>query len=234
MNTSADFVHDELLNPVVDVDMVGVTDDRERPVHVGVELGADVFAFERHAGTISARQNYSGAMGDEKSSGTDPAIQLGVKLELSVGEFVELPGSQLGYYVLPKLDGHAMDTQGLGNAGLIPTEVPDYVFFEHRPSITMLYPQYKNDLQPGSYAEPMETMGDRIRMLRHSKGWTQQQLGDRLGVSKVAVYQWEVGTTSDIKLKTFLKLVEELGTNPQFLLFGHEAPRTPSRKRSQP
>jgi DNA-binding XRE family transcriptional regulator len=174
-------------------------------------------------------------MGEEKkSSGTPPAICLGVKLEFPLSEFMQLPSAQLGDNFLPQLDSHAVDTQGLGNAGLVPAEVPDYVFFVHSPNINMLYPEYKNDLQTESYPVHMETMGNRIRMLRHSKGWTQQQLGDRVGVSKVAVYQWEVGTTSDIKLKTFLKLVEELGTNPQYLLFGHEAPRTPSRRRSQP
>jgi len=98
----------------------------------------------------------------------------------------------------------------------------------------MLYQEYNTSLQASGYPEVVETMGDRIRTLRHAKGWTQQQLGDRVGVSKVAVYQWEVGTTSDIKLKTFLKLVEELGTNPQYLLFGPDAPHSRARKRSQP
>lgn len=176
-------------------------------------------------------------MGENKSSALplgDGGVFLRVKLEIAPGQVVELPCSELGYSVLPELDGHAVDTKGPSDSGFVSAEVPDYVSFEHRPSISMAYPEYKTVLQPSGYADDVETMGDRIRMLRHSKGWTQTQLGERVGVSKVAVYQWEVGTTSDIKLKTFLKLVDELGTNPQFLLFGREAQRTQPRKRSQP
>jgi DNA-binding XRE family transcriptional regulator len=171
---------------------------------------------------------------DEKESSDPPAVQLSVELQLPAGDLVQLPSAQLGDNLLPQLDGHAVDTEGLSYAGLVSAEVTDYVFFEHRPTISMLYLEHNTALPASGYADVVETMGDRIKMLRHSKGWTQQQLGDQVGVSKVAVYQWEVGTTSDIKLKTFLKLVEELGTNPQYLLFGHEAPRTPSRRRSQP
>jgi DNA-binding XRE family transcriptional regulator len=173
-------------------------------------------------------------MDDEKSS-NPPAVQLSVELQLPAGDLVQLPSAQLGneLAVLPQLDGHAVDTEGLSYAGLVSAEVTDYVFFEHQATISMLYLEHNTALPASSYADVVETMGDRIKMLRHSKGWTQQQLGDQVGVSKVAVYQWEVGTTSDIKLKTFLRLVETLGTNPHYLLFGHEAPRTQPRKRSQ-
>jgi DNA-binding XRE family transcriptional regulator len=112
-------------------------------------------------------------------------------------------------------------------------EVSNSVGFGHPPSISMAYLEYKTELQPSSYAEEMETMGDRIKMLRQSKGWTQTDLGEQVGVSKVAVYQWEKGITSDIKLRTFQKLVEVLGTNSHYLLFGPEAPRSQPRKRSQ-
>lgn len=65
-------------------------------------------------------------------------------------------------------------------------------------------------------------MGDRIRQLRQSRGWTQQQLGERVGASKVAVSLWETGGVANIRLKTFLLLCEELATSPQYLIYGPE------------
>lgn len=71
-----------------------------------------------------------------------------------------------------------------------------------------------------SYADGMETMGDRIKLLREAQGLTQQQLGELCGVSKSAVSQWEDGTTTDIKLIPFLKLCAALKTDPQYLVYG--------------
>jgi len=171
-------------------------------------------------------------MDDDKSSDAILSVRLSVELELPAGQVMQLPGSQLGDELWPLLDSHLVDTQRASDGGL-GFEVPNSVSFEHPSNISVLYSEHNTVLQPSRYAEPMETMGDRIRMLRHAKGWTQQQLGERVGVSKVAVYQWEVGTTEEIKLRTFLKLVEELGTNTHYLLFGPEPQRTQPRKRSQ-
>ena len=76
---------------------------------------------------------------------------------------------------------------------------------------------------------PMQTMGDRIRFLRESKGWTQGQLADRLTargapVTFSAVSQWERGETANIKLVAFLALVEELGTTHEYLVHGPSEP----------
>lgn len=81
----------------------------------------------------------------------------------------------------------------------------------------------------GLSLSPMETMGSRIRALRLSKGWTQEQLADRLAargakVSGNAVSQWERDETANIKLQTFLALVEELGTTHDFLVHGPSEP----------
>lgn len=81
---------------------------------------------------------------------------------------------------------------------------------------------------------PMQTMGERIRTLRESKGWTQQDLAERVGVSREAVSQWEIGPTKNIKNVTFLALLKELGTTYEYLMFGpDERPRTdtPSKPR---
>lgn len=71
-----------------------------------------------------------------------------------------------------------------------------------------------------AYAFRMETMGDRIRALREARGYTQTQLGELCGVSKSAVSQWEDGTTSDIKLVPFLKLLDALKTDGHYLVYG--------------
>ena len=77
-------------------------------------------------------------------------------------------------------------------------------------------------------------MGTRIKILREARGFTQERLGGLVGVTKGAVSQWEGGGVSDIKLKTFLKLVEALRTDFQYLVFGAEReegpPTRPVRK----
>lgn len=72
-------------------------------------------------------------------------------------------------------------------------------------------------------------MGDRIRVLRESKNWTQEKLAERLTargakVSGNAVSQWERGESQNIKLHLFLALVEELGTTHEYLVHGPSDP----------
>lgn len=40
-----------------------------------------------------------------------------------------------------------------------------------------------------------ETLGGRIAAFRKAKGWTQEQLADRVGVSAPAVSKWETGVS---------------------------------------
>lgn len=77
--------------------------------------------------------------------------------------------------------------------------------------------------------KPMETMGDRIRALRQSKGWTLNELAERLSrrgskITFSAISQWERGDTQNIKLQTFLSLVDELGTTHEYLVHGPSEP----------
>ena len=74
----------------------------------------------------------------------------------------------------------------------------------------------------------METMGDRIRQLREARRLTQEQLAKAVGVTKSAVSQWEDGSTKNIKLATFLLLLEALMTDAEFLIWGPD--RGASRK----
>lgn len=69
-------------------------------------------------------------------------------------------------------------------------------------------------------ANQAQTMGERIRILREQKDLTQDKLGELVGVSKSAVSQWECGETRNIKLETFLKLLEALEIDFAYLLFG--------------
>lgn len=83
----------------------------------------------------------------------------------------------------------------------------------------------------GLSSNPMDTMGDRIRILRESKGWTQGQLAARLtargaSVTFSAISQWERGETQNIKLPAFLALVDELGTTHEYLVHGPSEPTT--------
>lgn len=88
-------------------------------------------------------------------------------------------------------------------------------------NVTMLSYKVKHTYaRAGLFYSAMETMGDRIKTLRRSKGWTQQDLADRLSVTRASVSQWERSETKDIKNRTFLMLVRELGTSAEYLLFG--------------
>jgi transcriptional regulator with XRE-family HTH domain len=70
------------------------------------------------------------------------------------------------------------------------------------------------------YHAPMETMGQRIKALREARGMSQQELADAVGVSKSAVSQWELGQSQNVKLKTFLALLESLRTDMEYLVYG--------------
>lgn len=87
----------------------------------------------------------------------------------------------------------------------------------------MLNAQIKDAGQLFRYAVPMattETMGDRIKVLRQARNLTQEQLAQEVGVTKSAVSQWEGGNVANIKLQTFLKLVDVLQTDTEYLVFG--------------
>ena len=37
---------------------------------------------------------------------------------------------------------------------------------------------------------------EKLTELRHSRGWSQEQLGERLGVTRQTVSKWELGSTT--------------------------------------
>ncbi len=65
----------------------------------------------------------------------------------------------------------------------------------------------------------LSTIGYQIQSLRKSKGYTQNQLGDMVGVSFQAVSKWERGETLP-DISTFVTLAEVLDTTIDNLLHG--------------
>jgi DNA-binding XRE family transcriptional regulator len=174
---------------------------------------------------------YCGRMDKEKPSLPALYVQLRAEFQFPPSDLVELPSAELGDGVSPVSNRGFLDAEGLSDRGLC-TEVPYDVFLEHSPMLNIAYSFVKDGFQEESYPNYMETMGDRIKQLRQAKGWTQEQLGTRLGVTKVAVSQWETGGTSNVRLRTFLALAEELGTTPHYLIFGPERPNTSVKRRA--
>jgi len=65
----------------------------------------------------------------------------------------------------------------------------------------------------------LSTVGYQIQSLRKTKGYTQNQLGDLVGVSFQAVSKWERGETLP-DIGTFMTLAEVLDTTIDHLLHG--------------
>lgn len=60
-------------------------------------------------------------------------------------------------------------------------------------------------------------MGDKIRELRKAARLTQQQLGDKLGITGVAIHQFERGITMP-SVTSFVELADALGVSFGVLL----------------
>lgn len=73
-----------------------------------------------------------------------------------------------------------------------------------------------------------ETRGSRIKYLRRSKGLTQQQLADAIGVTKGLVSQWENNQIGSIGHENWMALLEVLGASAEFLEHGADQPRLPT------
>ena len=65
------------------------------------------------------------------------------------------------------------------------------------------------------------TLGERVLTLRRKRGWTQDELADRLGLQKHAILRWEKGRNLP-RSETLHQLAAVLGTTPSYLLTGEE------------
>ena len=68
-------------------------------------------------------------------------------------------------------------------------------------------------------ADPPVTVGARIRMLRQSRGMTQQDLAQACDVTRSAVAQWETDRAGQLR-SHISKIAETLGVDTEFLLHG--------------
>lgn len=64
----------------------------------------------------------------------------------------------------------------------------------------------------------METMGDRIRRLRLSKGLTQEELGKRVGLQRAAINKYEKGNVENMKRTVIGELSSFFGVTPAYLM----------------
>lgn len=60
-------------------------------------------------------------------------------------------------------------------------------------------------------------VGNRIRTLRKQKGWTQEELGRRLGVQKSVVAKYENGKVMNMKQSTIATLSELFNVKPSYI-----------------
>lgn len=60
----------------------------------------------------------------------------------------------------------------------------------------------------------MNDVGNYIKSLRQSKGMTQEELGNIIGVKKAAVQKWESGLVQNLKRETIKKLADFFEVNP--------------------
>lgn len=61
-------------------------------------------------------------------------------------------------------------------------------------------------------------IGDKIKQLRKEKGWTQEQLGEMVGVKKAAINKYETGNVKNLKRNTIAGLAKALGVSPVWLM----------------
>jgi len=78
----------------------------------------------------------------------------------------------------------------------------------------------------------MESLDQRIKRLRESKGLSQQAVADKLGVSRVAVTKWENGMTANLKLSNLLGFCELFSISVEELVRGN-CPKAESKARQE-
>ena len=60
---------------------------------------------------------------------------------------------------------------------------------------------------------------EKLTELRHSRGWSQEQLGERLGVTRQTVSKWELGSTTP-ELEKLAMMSDIFGVSTDELIKG--------------
>jgi repressor LexA len=63
-----------------------------------------------------------------------------------------------------------------------------------------------------------ESMAQRIKGLRQSRGLTLEQVADVVGVGKSTVRKWETGMIANMRRDKIASLAKALGTTPEYLM----------------
>lgn len=71
-------------------------------------------------------------------------------------------------------------------------------------------------------------IGDKIKFLRQELGLTQAELGDKLGVTKQAVYKYEKDSVGNIPLDKIALMAKIFNVSPSYLT-GWKEPQTPRK-----
>jgi len=114
-------------------------------------------------------------------------------------------------------------TLGAGRVGfriesqsLAPTHVSETAF---RAWIRETEAKLTRDAIPPAQLSPGLELGRRIRLLREMAGLSQQQLAEKVGISRSAVAFWETGRSGHVG-KHLGSLAQVLGVEPEVLLTG--------------
>lgn len=69
-------------------------------------------------------------------------------------------------------------------------------------------------------------VGDYIKQLRLSRGYSQEQLGKLVGVQRAAVQKWECGKVQNLKRETIKRLAELFDVSPSSFIVSEEQERS--------
>lgn len=86
----------------------------------------------------------------------------------------------------------------------------------------MLYFSQKNTVRIRRKGRISMTFAERLMTLRRAKGWSQEELGERLGVTRQTVSKWELGSTTP-ELEKLSAMGELFGVSLDELVNGKQA-----------
>lgn len=71
-------------------------------------------------------------------------------------------------------------------------------------------------------------LGEKIRLLRHQRGMTLEEVGDACGVGKSTVRKWECGQIANMRRDKIALVAKALGVTPAYLMGWDDSPALPT------